>query len=76
MRALVGIGAVDDLGVDAGLHGLEHVAAGQVDGGGLLEGQVDVGLVGGDQRVDHVDDVAAGQVVGFQLVGARARARP
>ena len=29
--------AVDHLGIDARLHGLEHVAAGQVDGGGQLE---------------------------------------
>ncbi len=42
----------------------------------LLEGQLDVGLVGGDQRLDDVDDVAAGEVVGFELVGARAAARP
>ena len=33
--------AVDHLGIDAGLHGLQHVAAGQVDGRGQLEVQLD-----------------------------------
>ena len=60
-------GAVDHLGIDAGLHGLEHVAAGQVDGRGQLEVEVDdLGLVGGDQRADHQRHVAAGQVMGLQ----------
>ncbi len=65
---LVPRGAVDDLRIDAGLHGLEHVAAGQVDGRGLLEGQVELGLVGGDDRLDHQGHVAAGQVVGFEAL--------
>jgi len=30
-----------------------RTAAGQIDGGGALEGQLDVGFVGGDQRLDH-----------------------
>ncbi len=59
--------AVDHLGIDAGLHGLEHVAAGQVDGRGPLEVEVDdLGLVGGDHRANHQRHVAAGQVVGLQ----------
>ena len=60
---------VDDLGVNRHLHGLEHVAAGQVDGRGHLEVQGDVGLVGGDERHHDLRHVAAGEVVGFQLVG-------
>ena len=60
------IGAVDHLGVDAGADGVEHVAAGQVDGGGPVEVQIDVGAMGGDDRVDHVRHVAAGQIVGLE----------
>ena len=61
-----GVGAVDDLGIDGGLDGVEDVAAGQVDGGGRLARQLDVGAVGGDQRDDHVAHAAAGQVVALQ----------
>ena len=57
----------DDLGVDAHLHRFQHVAAGQVDGGGPLEGQRYIGALGGDQGVDHPVHVAAGQIVGLQL---------
>ena len=56
----------DDLRVHAHLHRLEHVAAGEVDGGGAVEVQGDAGLVGRDQRVDDVLDVAAGEVVGLE----------
>ena len=42
--------AVDHLGIDAGLHRFEHVAAGQVDGRGQLEIEIlELGLVGGDR---------------------------
>ena len=68
-------GAVDHLGIDAGLHGLQHVAAGQVDGGRQLEIQFELGLAGGDQRPDHQRHVAAGQVVGLQALGGHAVAR-
>ena len=37
LPAAAAAGAVDHLGIDAGLHGLQHVAAGQVDGRGQLE---------------------------------------
>src|SRR5690606_3099549 len=47
-----GIGDVDDLRIHAGLDGVEDVAAGEVDRGGVFPRQVDVGLVGGDHRVD------------------------
>ena len=59
--ALGRIGAVDDLGIDAGLDGLEDVAAGQVDGGGDPPGQIHAGLVGGDHGRGHLRDVAAGR---------------
>jgi hypothetical protein len=62
-----GVGTRNDLGIDAGLHGLEDVAAGQVDRRGPLVRQRDVGAVGGDQGADHVRDVAAGQVMGLQV---------
>ena len=61
-------GRVDDLGVDGGLHGLQHVAAGEVDGRGGLEVEVHVGLVGADEGVDHGGHMAAGQVVGLEVV--------
>ena len=65
--------AVDHFGIDARLHGFEHVAAGQVDGRGQLEIEVDrLGLVGGDDRADHQRHVAAGQVVGFERLAGDA----
>src|SRR6185437_14710880 len=60
------IGTIDDFGVDAGLHGPQNVAARQVDGGGPIEFQIDVGAVRGDDRLDDPRHVAAGQIVGFQ----------
>ena len=48
--ALGRVGAVDDLRIDAGPHGIEDVAAGQVDGGGGPPRQIHAGLVGGDHR--------------------------
>ena len=77
-----GVGAIDHLRIDAGLHGVEHVAAGQIDRRGLVEIQVDVGPMGGDDRPDHVGHVAAGQVMGLQPPGgdaplaSRRRCRP
>ena len=74
------VGAGDDLGVDARLHGLEHVAAGEVDRRGALVRQRDVGAVGGDQGADDVGHVAAGQVVRLEAPGRHAvllgQARP
>ena len=71
----LGIGTIDHLGIDAGAHGVDHVAAGQVDGRGPVEVQVDVGPMGGDDRLDHVGHAAAGQIVGLQPPGADARVR-
>ena len=68
LLALGRVGAVDDLGIDADLDGLEHVAAGQVDGGGHAPGQVHAGLVGGDDRGRHLRHVAARQDVGLHLL--------
>ena len=62
-----GIGHVDDLGIHAGLHGIENIAAGQVDGGGGLPGQIDAGLAGGDHGVDDPLHVAAGQQMAFHF---------
>ena len=65
--------AIDHLGIDAGLHGFEHVAAGQVDGRGQLEVEIDrLGLGGGDERADHQRHVAAGQVMGFERLAGDA----
>lgn len=66
---------LDDLGIDAHLHRFQHVAACQVDGGGLFEGQVNLGAVGRNESVHHIIHVAAGQVMGFQLVHVQQEAR-
>ena len=60
--------SVDDLGVDRCLHGFEHVAACQVDGGGGAEVKVHVGFAGGDEGLHHIGDIAACQIVGFEFV--------
>jgi hypothetical protein len=62
-----GAGDVDHFRIHAGLHGIENVAAGQIDGGRGLPGQIDVGLVGGDHGVDDALHVAAGQHVRFHF---------
>ena len=66
--------AVDHLGIDARLHGFQHVAAGQVDGRGQLEVEIDrLGLLGGDDRANHQRHVAAGQVMGLERLARDAR---
>src|SRR5690606_35907371 len=62
------VGGLDHAGVHGDAHGVQDVTSGQVDGRGAVEGQRDARLVRGDERVDHPVDVAAGQVVRFQLV--------
>ena len=59
---------LDDLGGNAHLHGLQHVASGQVNSAGFLKGHIDVGLLGGDHGLGHALDVAARQEVLFKLV--------
>ena len=73
MAATTGVSMT--LGLTLHLHGLEHVAAGQVDGRRALKDQGDVRALGGDERVDHAVDVAAGQVMGLQLVDGDVQAR-
>ena len=72
LDAVLGYGghgrSVDDLGVDRHLNGFEDVAPRQVDGGGHLEGQVDVCLGGRHEGVYHLFDVSACQIVGFEAV--------
>ena len=65
---------VDDLGVDGHLHGLEYVTAGQVDGGCHLEVQGYVGLVGGDEGVHHVGDIALCQIMRLESIGVKFQA--
>ena len=60
--------SVDDLGVDGGLDGVEHVATGKVDGGAGLEVEVHIGFVGRNESLDDAVDAAAGQIVGLELV--------
>ena len=73
--------AIDHLGIDAGLHRFQHVTAGQVDGRGQLETEIDrLGLVGGDDGPNHQRHVAAGQVMGLKRpagdAGRFVQARP
>ena len=59
--------AIDHLGIDARLHGFEHVAAGQVDGRRQFKVEVDrLGLLRGDDRPNHQRHIAACQVMSFQ----------
>ena len=59
---------VDYLRIDGSLHGLEHVAAGQVYGRGLFKRQVDVGFRCRNQGMYHALHMSARHVVGFQIV--------
>ena len=64
--SILRIGAIDHFGIHARLHGVQHVAAGQVDGRRAIEVEIDVGPVRGDDRPDHARHVAAGQVMGLE----------
>ena len=61
--------------IDTRLHSLEHIAAGQVDGGSFFKREVDVGLRCRHQRMHHALHVSARHVVGFKVV-ARHGAQP
>ena len=69
------LGGRDHLGIDAHLHRLEDIAAGQVDRRRLLVGERDSRLVGGDEGVDHPLHVAPGEEVTLQVVGAELNPR-
>jgi hypothetical protein len=51
---------------------IEHVATGEIDGRGLVEIQIDVGTLGGDDGVDHARHVTTSEVVGFEPAGGNA----
>ena len=68
-------GRFNDLGVDAHLHGFQYVAAGQIDGAGPFKGQGHRSPVRRNEGVDDAVYVAAGQIMGFQLVGIDVEAR-
>ena len=65
---------VDNLGVDRHLHGFEHVAAGEVDGGCHLEVEGDIRLVGRNEGHYHLGDIALSEIVGLELVGLEGQA--
>ena len=54
--------SIDYLRIYRHLHGLEHIAASEVDGSRHLEVQVDIGLVRGDQGIDNIGHIALRQV--------------
>ena len=60
---------VDDLGVHRHLHGLEHVAARQVDGRSHLEIEHDIGFLCRYQGMHHAGDIAARKVMRLEFVG-------
>ena len=66
---------LDDLRIDAHLDGFEDIASCQVDGGCLLEGEIDLCAMRGDQGIDDVIHIAARQVVRFELVHAEEKSR-
>ena len=66
---------LDNLGVDAHLDGLQHVAARQVNGARLLKLQRDIRALRGNQGVDDAVHVAAGQVMGLHFVQRHVQAR-
>ena len=53
-------GGVDDFGVNGDLNCFEDVAASQVNGSGLLKGQLDIRLVRGDEGFDHGGHMTTG----------------
>ena len=68
-------GCVDYLRIHTGLDRLKHIATCQVNGRGLFEAEVNVGLRGRHQSVYYALHVAACHVVGLQIVardGAQA----
>jgi len=65
--ALGRVGAVDDLGRNAGAHGFEQVTTREVDSRCRAEVEVQAGAVRRDQRVDNPHHLATGEVVRFEV---------
>ena len=59
---------LDDFRNDRHLDRFENIAAGQIDGGGALERQRDVGLIRRDHGVDQPDDIAAREEMRLEIV--------
>ena len=59
---------LDDLRVHGHLYGFENVTTGEVDGGSFLEVELDVCLVGSDERLDDAEHVTTAEVVCFEQV--------
>ena len=66
---------VDHLRVDGGVDGLLGVPPGEVDRAAPVVGQLDVRLVGGDDRLHHPHDVSAREVVRLELVAGHLDSR-
>ena len=69
----LGVGAVNHLGVHAGLHGGVDIAAGQVDRRGGVPVEINLGPLRDDQRLHDPLDVPPGQRVGFESLGRNRR---
>src|SRR5690606_19214355 len=66
---------LDHFRVHRHLHGFENVATGEIDSSGALEGKIDVGLIGRDERVHHLLNMTTGQVMSFELRRLEINAR-
>jgi hypothetical protein len=73
----IGVRDFDNFGIDGGANsfedGLAGAFGGEVDGASALPVEGDVGLVGGDDGLDGLDDITLGEVVRFEVVGAFTR---
>ena len=55
-------------GVNAHLHCFQYITSGKVNSAGTLKRQRDLSSVSSDQRIDDTVNVAAGQIMRFQLI--------
>ena len=72
LLAAGGIRAINNLGIHRSHYGFENALTGlmrgEINGGGLIETEVERGFLRSDQGTDDLVHVAAGKVVSFELV--------
>src|SRR5690554_4170150 len=62
--------SLDNLGVNAHLYSFQYITSGQINRRGSFKDQRYISALGGYEGIDNSVDIAAGQEMGFQLVGA------
>jgi len=67
--SLSGVWAVNNFGIDTGLHSIQDVAPGQINRRSHLPGQVDIGTVSGNQSPHHIRHTPPCQIMAFELRG-------